>query len=165
MKLTKEMIMEFLNSGFLEKRNASFSEGKGMDDTELFGAIHKNGKDYVLVLDSEGEIQNLSVLFCEIFPDAEIDTLRRACHAASDALWVGRGAKVIVNERDKSASFCLSFPTQMTSDLEFTLDYAMDSLDISAIAFDEALEEIIGEEEKTASYMGIPVMGAATFCS
>lgn len=147
MKLTKQSMLEFLNSGFLEKRNASFSEGAGMDDAELFGAIHKNGKDYVIVLDAEEDIQNLSIIFCETFPWQDADDIKRVGREACDALWVGRGAKVITNEEDKSVSFCLSFPTQMASDLEFTLDYAMDSIDISALALDEALEKINQEQE------------------
>lgn len=146
MKLTKQMMLEFLNSGFLDKRNASFSEGAGMDDAELFGAIHKNGKDYVLVLDAEEDIQNLSIIFCETFPWQDADVIKRAARESCDALWIGRGAKVITSEEDKSVSFCLSFPTQMTSDLEFTLDYAIDSIDISALALDETLEKIDKEQ-------------------
>lgn len=157
MKLTKQTVMEFLYSGFLDKRNATFSEGEGIEGAELFGAIHKDGKDYVLVLDAEDDIQNLSVLFCETFPELDSDVFKRAGLMAYNSLWTGRGVKVFVDEEDNSASFCLSFPTQMTSDLEFTLDYAMDSIDISALALDEALEKI-GQEQEMIAAAGFQTM-------
>lgn len=148
MELTRQQLLDFLNeSSFLNDIGATYSVAEYQEDAELVGAIEKDGMMYVILLDNDEDIQHLSMAVEEIFPGVDEEMLKMAGDEASNKLWAGFGGRIMTTEN--SAHFCISFPTQMTGDLDFTLRYSMMNIDLAIKVLDEslsALEQELGDE-------------------